>query len=546
MGQIKDSGMTVETGKNIADSGEVIGNHDSGLSASSGSFENQVVDGARDLGLDPKRILAHWKRLFHCHGAESGETFELLDTCRKDNGRLLELERILAGSEVPKSAELSGYAAFVPAAGAASRYMSALEPLRKSVECWDFAAISGALRDLLPFLGVLPERLQEMISAPSSGLSDEDRKWLKELFRSPKALLPCEPGGLSFLAQKAREHNFFDCFKLQIFVTPPGQKDTFQACIEGEMGPEKAFYEQGVACSTLRFSPDGQPVRNEKGLLSQVPAGHGSLANLFPKIARDHSQVEALFIRNIDNVCGVNQKCRELTHEFLGAHTKVLKIFQSIRKVLQGNRPGIGFQDGLLSLQRMGDDKALSDGEQSFLRAIPNERSYLLWEILFRLFQTPLSEVGQGKDRDLLRLFERPVTLMGQVKNLGHDKGGSPVVVQTKDGPMSLCLERPHASLQDQKEVLDNPKKATHFNPVFAATELGAQPSFNDAQTDFWLMAKKNWQGKKVVYYETILYEILGNCKTMNCIFVEVPRYVFNPRKSLADALTSVSGHPAP
>ena len=532
--------MTVEPGKNISvpESGERDGTAKP-ESACSEALESQAVEGAKSLGLDPDRILAHWRRLFSSGSEGGGLTFELLDTCRTDNGRLFKLESFSSCVDGSDD-DLSGYAAFVPAAGAASRYMAALEPLRKSVEAWDVAAIKSALKALEAYRSVLPDMMHHKLSRPADGVEASDLKWLAELFTSPKALLPCGPGGTSFLEQKAREHHYFDCLNLQIFVTPPGMVEKFRSCLSGEPGPETVFFEQGKACSTLRFTPQGLPARGEDGGFSQVPSGHGALADLFPVIAKEHPQVEALFIRNIDNVCGVNARCRDMTRTFLKAHRSVLKAVKEIRDKLNGSNDPKALDKPRRVLESVVVERPLSAEEQTFLSSIskPGDRS--LWTILFKLFQTPLSEAGQGGAPDLLRLFLRPVTFMGQVQNLGHDKGGSPVVIQTEGGPVSLCLERPHASFQDQSEILDNPEKATHFNPVFVATELQTQPQFNDAKTDFWLTAKKTWQGKKVIYYETVLYEVLGNCKTMNCLFVEIPRFAFNPRKSLSDALVPV------
>jgi hypothetical protein len=82
-----------------------------------------------------------------------------------------------------------------------------------------------------------------------------------------------------------------------------------------------------------------------------------------------------------------------------------------------------------------------------------------------------------------------------------------------------------------------DPKKATHFNPVFVAAELPSDEMINQMENNpFWLISKKTWKGQDVYYQESILYELLGSSQFTNVIFVEVPRLLFNPHKTLFDA----------
>ena len=96
----------------------------------------------------------------------------------------------------------------------------------------------------------------------------------------------------------------------------------------------------------------------------------------------------------------------------------------------------------------------------------------------------------------------------------------------------------PHVSGADRKHFLENPLIATHFNPGFCAVEIPQDADYYSKQNrDFWLMAEKVYRGEQVVYYETVLYELLGNSSFANTVFVEVPRLVFNPHKALRDAM---------
>jgi hypothetical protein len=129
---------------------------------------------------------------------------------------------------------------------------------------------------------------------------------------------------------------------------------------------------------------------------------------------------------------------------------------------------------------------------------------------------------------------------MGQVPNIHNDVGGTPCFIDAPNGgaPVKISLELPHVSGVDRKQFLENPLIATHFNPGFCAVEIPQDADYYSKQNrDFWLMAEKVYRGEQVVYYETVLYELLGNSSFANTVFVEVPRLVFNPHKALRDAM---------
>ena len=164
-----------------------------------------------------------------------------------------------------------------------------------------------------------------------------------------------------------------------------------------------------------------------------------------------------------------------------------------------------------------------------------------LWRLQISLFNTNPTTFGNlhpgTSEQELLEiLYARPVNSLGQVPNLGHDVGGSAVTCESKYGPFTICLELPHASPEDQDRILKNPRVATHFNPVFVAAELIAEPSrYEIAELPLWIMAKKQFQGRSVLYHETVLYELLGNNLLANAMFPAVPRLLFNPRKNFLD-----------
>jgi hypothetical protein len=128
---------------------------------------------------------------------------------------------------------------------------------------------------------------------------------------------------------------------------------------------------------------------------------------------------------------------------------------------------------------------------------------------------------------------------MGQVPNLGKDIGGSPVFVDSPDGPVKLCIELPHVSEQDKESFLIESEKRTYFNPVFVFCELSTQLNSDESESSpYWIIAKKQYRGEDVFYHETVLYELLGNSVLANPVFIEIPRSLFTPNKVIFDSLT--------
>jgi hypothetical protein len=141
-------------------------------------------------------------------------------------------------------------------------------------------------------------------------------------------------------------------------------------------------------------------------------------------------------------------------------------------------------------------------------------------------------------------MFARPFVMMGQVPNTQRDVGGTCVFADVEGNPQKICLELPHASPEDRRIFLENPIKSTHFNPVFVVSEIVDQTTINSwSEHPFWLIAKKSWRGRDVYYQESILYELLGSSQYCNVIFVEVPRILFNPHKTLNDASNKNSAY---
>ena len=114
-------------------------------------------------------------------------TFKVQDTCRLDNSGLLAVDAV-------KSDIKGRFIAFVPAAGAASRYFKPLDALRESLETESVRSLNKVCDDLRNqgALGwALPDALRNLISETNLNfLSEEDRTEALRWLDAPKALLP--------------------------------------------------------------------------------------------------------------------------------------------------------------------------------------------------------------------------------------------------------------------------------------------------------------------------------------------------------------------
>ena len=502
----------------------------------------------QDLGLDPELVAHHMQLIRHIHATGSKPCFKVQDTLRLDNGGILPLpETALAKSG-------SGYAAFIPAAGAASRYAQPFAALIGLLERavatagsqqaapeklpGDVLAAAQAQVEALAKAGArdwpLPSHLRQLLAAPDRAidLTAADCSQLLAELQRPKALLPCVRDGLTFLAMKHREHRVLPDVGAEVFVTPPGLEEEFAAQLGREVEPSTfpiRFLAQGPALSTLRLRPDGSLYTHPDGSLAPVPAGHGALTRLFPDVRKLLPQAEGLFIRNIDNVMGASTSVLTATRSFLGLHRLILAAVKSIRQALTRGDMGTAADAAARLLSTLFPKDPAASGNAADI----------LLDLQRRLFHSPGKPPktrGEPLRAELIALYGRPVNLLGQVPNTGKDVGGTPCLIDGPKGPAKVCLELPHASPEDQKTYFANPARATHFNPVFVAAELSIDDVYGTKTGDYWLLSEKLYRGEPVVYVETVLYELLGNSDLANCAFVEVPRDVFNPHKTMADA----------
>ncbi len=496
-----------------------------------------------ELGLDYDQVASHAAKIREAATLGVKPLFPIVDTCRIDNGGIVPAGAFARVRAPVQELGGQGVAAFVPAAGAASRYSAPLSALIQALEN-NATDLDQRLADLIKEGAAdwhLPESVSELIRGKRSltKLGAEGRQQLARDLNMPKALLPCIKEGLSFLAMKVLEHASLDDLVAEIYVTPPGLERDFAAALaEPEVRSRLPvhFLEQGMLLSTLRFKPDGDIFLDAEGQPSPVPAGHGALAQLFPAAGALAKTAHSLFIRNIDNVMGTTAEALAATHSFFATHAAVLATVRGIRRSLTASQLGHAAKLAETLLLDAGA-RPLTPAEAAALATCGNADERRLWELQFRLFHASVSALSEGRTR-LLELYRRPMNTFGQVPNTGRDVGGTPCFVRHGGETPKICVEVPHVSDADRRDFLANPERATHFNPVFVTAEITADADYYSRRNrDFWLLSQKNYRGHPVVYYETVLYELLGNSDLANCMFVEVPRLVFNPHKTLADAV---------
>lgn len=353
-----------------------------------------------------------------------------------------------------------------------------------------------------------------------------------------------------------------------------------------ERGPWLVM-EQGNNLSTIRFTQDAMPFIDSNTSYSRVSAGHGELVHIFSDILSKFPEAECLHIRNIDNIIGTAPERRREIQTPARLFRIVRDCLESLRLYLDALIE-VGFEQksnlNTENLERHAEEAAGALETLSMLAEQDltiDARDWIRSE--YRAFE-PFSKTASNYDRQLDTMAEilalifhwnwpeesktlaekakllqtnlrKPLSIFGVVRKETDDVGGGPVFSQLPTGEtVKLCMEMPHASEVDKQIYFGSRGKATHFNPVLVFFELQTHKKSNPNQERnrskgrpidfeslyddrFWIMASKDYQGQKVCYHETVLYELIGNSATANLLFVEVPRTLFNPHKAITDGL---------
>jgi hypothetical protein len=503
------------------------------------------------LGLDAHDIAEHQKRIKQSVDGGLDTKLPVLDTCRLENGGILNYQAIKRHHEL-HHIKPSGFVAMVPSAGAASRFFTVASEFIAALSCDDIEGIETQISNLHQMDALswaLPDLFKAVLhSKDPAKTAIENKKGLMEQLKMPKALQPAVTSGENFLYFKNLEHQAIEGVDGQVYIVPFEQSELFQNELERLNHDNDAkwlegteFFEQGPSLSTIRFHCDASPYRDEDGNLSVVPAGHGTLVKLLPKIKHKFPKAHSAFIRNIDNISGTSAKAIKASEDFLTLHQWLLSELDEIRTLLDAKSIDRANEVAGRLCAMLALDINKSEHKEWLIQQ--RESYQYLWQVLIQVFHTfpkfitSLYTEYQCWHKVVEKLYNRPLNCLGQVPNSGKDVGGTPVFTHSNGMKLAMCIELPHASESDIERFLSNPAKATHFNPVFVTSELIDDPSvYKQQSSSFWILVKKMHDQTPVMYHETVLYELLGNSILSNTVFIEIPRLLFNPHKSVSDS----------
>ena len=115
-----------------------------------------------EMGLDLGVVEQHAERIKKVvAGTIESPKFEVLDTCRVSNRRILQIPPSFEGNI---NQDFKDYVSFVPAAGAASRYIGPLQDLPQLVQNQDFEVVKEKYLRMYQSGVLLPEPLNRFFS----------------------------------------------------------------------------------------------------------------------------------------------------------------------------------------------------------------------------------------------------------------------------------------------------------------------------------------------------------------------------------------------
>ena len=495
-----------------------------------------------DLQLDTHKIEKHYSRIKDSIVQHHIAHFSVEDTCRLDNGGIIDISDWKNEDKVTPS----GYLAFIPAAGVSSRYFDVLKHLKVAIEDKNIDGIKESLKELRDRGDTnwyLPKYLKRLLTLEKEDIESMKEEDLLSLSSNalgetylPKALLPYDDKG-SFLERKLREHEKLQAIEAQVFIVGSGKTKMFEPFIPQTESKSIVLLEQSPPLSTIRFDSKLNPVFENTGELSMVPAGHGVLTTLLWQSKKLFPNIHSALIKNIDNTIPMNEASIKWQQKFLSFHQSLVEDVCVIRELLDDGVDEANDRVGLL-LKKYCSKTCVDSKTRKFLDSV-EENTKNLWTFLCVFFHLDPSLVEDvfsdvPETKMLNYLYERPVNTMGQVPNTQKNVGGTPVFVRYKNSRVKVCLEAAHSSKEDLEVFFKDPSKATHFNPVYVASELNfVADHYEHYDDNFWILAKKSYKAKTVYYHESVLYELLGNSIMANVVFVEIPRFLFNPHKSI-------------
>jgi hypothetical protein len=436
-----------------------------------------------------------------------------------DHGRLLEMHQ--------HAAQQGRWRKFVPASGAASRMFAwkDQQDLRRLAEHLDRFAFYAELESAASRNGYTLSELRaahddaalEALLLADSGLG---------LSKLPKALLPFHAYG-STNRTSFEEHlrEAAACFAdhqqrcCAHFTVSPEHQHRFENSLvslvqelrsEIDVRLDVGFSQQQPSTDLLALDQHDEPLRDDDGILVFRPGGHGALLDNLHDLGAD-----LVFVKNVDNIAHANRRA---------AADHWIKVLGGYLIHLQDE-----VHRCLASLHTMQSAQAWQDADP------------LLQNALTGLIDGEADSTDPAQQRQWLQQrLDRPLRICGVVPNEG-EPGGGPFWVRQADQSLSLqIIESAEVAPQDpaQQEIFT---AATHFNPVFMALGLrdaGHRPyplqDYVDNQRFF--LTAKTAAGRPIRVLERPgLWN--GSMAYWNTVFVEVPKTVFSPVKTVFDLL---------
>jgi hypothetical protein len=416
-------------------------------------------------------------------------------TCRLGNGGIVKLPPVPKKID-PKNKVIS----FIPAAGAASRYFAPMQNIITAIKNADKNSFDKNWLELAKY--PLPKSVRSLSEESAFENATLLKQALEEL-SLPKALMPCNQTA-NFLQEKYSELDAYGFITEKFFVIPPNTKAKFK---ESCPSSEAKFFIQDAELSTLRFDGKGKVLLNE-GVPSVAPAGHGALHALLPKLYEEGHR--HAFIQNIDNLTGTKPEVIEALKAMHSFYTRLYSSLERIRANIANDFQAAESEAGS-ALSKLG---------------IKPDSASALQTLFHDVFKRPSNLPIEKSAFDSLQV-------LGMVPNKDGFVGGIPFYWDSGHGLAKICLEGPHLSGKAKSMLKD---QVSYFNPVTVLSELKASgDSFAEISKDFWFVADKTYQGRRALYRETALYELLSDSRHHNVVFVELPEFLFRPHKTIFD-----------
>lgn len=424
---------------------------------------------------------------------------EIVASCIEGNGILrLNEEFVKELLEFPFSSN-SGF--FIPASGMGSRMFGFLfQFLVDGIETNEIKQFFRKLESF-PFFHELKTRLGKSYSNLSQKeivaflLSKEGM----DLAEQPKGMIPFHKYGNDALVPF--EEHLMQVIELQGFPKKVHYtvQEEFLSAINSKIKARVddqivvTYSFQDPTTDAFCFDENGQPVIIEGSYLRR-PAGHGALLQNLNSLPE-----EVIFLKNIDNIQPV------------GKSEESLKQWSVLNGLLQM------FKSDLVALR----DKFSEDDLKRF-------------NAKYQLFQT--SDLPKVDSEVIKTLCDRPCRVCGMVINEGAP-GGGPFWVKEDGFATKQIVEKVQiGNSENDKKALS---ESTHFNPVFIVVDKRTPNrtlcDLNDfVDPDTFIRVEKDQKGLKVIYHELPgLWN--GSMASWNTLFVEIPKSVFTPVKTVLD-----------